>query len=549
MTIQEMQTMQKMRTKVLTNLQRIEREVLFGKANKLWKADGEKGNILEHTRELINGILENGEVDINHLDKVHTVYTHHVTGKTITEDMIPSDAQLNAEILSNTLKWSGEALIRGKDQDGTISWIGMGTRIAVGIGTGGTSEFVYAPANALYTMKDYVDAGETNGYVIFAKTVAWTAFEEMVIGNSIQYGVGKIGSYAGEFGEYMIKEFPDMAGKAKNFINQTDDILHKDITDLWPSNGKPGLPRGSQTKSAKELVEDMIDFKNSGGKAPGLDDFKVGQKGPTGEVELDWNKMKPIDGDPPLPYRDAKGLKEAADMNDAITIVRKTNPDSIDLINDKLVNPKSMDIKAKSTNADDVLLGFDDTVQFPGREAGNKGIVMCKKPKLPDNFDTLPPAQKSSVMNRYVQRMDEFENLGPELQKMVKEGKIEWDPSTGVIKNAKNGKPYGGDNDLLGNLDANTGDPLNPYRNNTMNNQLQTNGHTVHNDQAGWQYGQYEGSNPGKFNQYKNIDEGILNGHKDGGLVAYNPKTGKWYEVSYDGSTTRNYAPRTGGTQ
>ncbi len=261
MTIQEMQTMQKMRTKVLTNLQRIEREVLFGKANKLWKADGEKGNILEHTRELINGILENGEVDINHLDKVHTVYTHHVTGRTITEDMIPSDAQLNAEILSDTLKWSGEALIRGRDQDGTISWIGMGSRIAIGIGTGGTSEFFYAPAGALYTMKDYVDAGETNGYVIFAKTVAWTAFEEMVIGNSIQYGVGKIGSVAGEFGEYMVKEFPDMAGKMKNLINQTDDVLRRDITDLWPSNGKPGLPRGSQTKSAKELAEDMLNFK------------------------------------------------------------------------------------------------------------------------------------------------------------------------------------------------------------------------------------------------------------------------------------------------
>ena len=139
-------------------------------------------------------------------------------------------------------------------------------------------------------------------------------------------------------------------------------------------------------------------------------------------------------------------------------------------------------------------------------------------------------------MDRYWQRMDEFENLGPELRQMREQGKIEWDPETGIIKNAKDGRPYAGDNDPFIYLDPDTGQPLNPIRN------LQQNGTTLHNEHAGWDYDGYSSKNPGKFDQYQKIDEKILEGHQNGKLLAYNPRTKQWYEVAYDGPTTRNYA-------
>jgi len=201
-----------------------------------------------------------------------------------------------------------------------------------------------------------------------------------------------------------------------------------------------------------------------------------------------------------------------------------------------------MDIKAKSIDDVDVDLGFNDTQALRGRGT-NEGLVACKKPKLPDNFDDLPLERQGELLERFGDRMDEFRKLEPELNQMVKDGKIEWDPDTGIIRNAKDGRPYAGDNDTFIYLDPDTGQPLNPLRNNTMNRTLQQNGTTLHNEHMGWDYDGYRSSNPGKYDQYKGIDEKILSKHKDkGGLIAYNPRTKQWYEVGYDGPTTRDYA-------
>ncbi|MCJ7732678.1 hypothetical protein MUP51_10220, partial [Candidatus Bathyarchaeota archaeon] len=229
-----------------------------------------------------------------------------------------------------------------------------------------------------------------------------------------------------------------------------------------------------------------------------------------------------------------------AEMGDAIVVVRKGNDAGLDVIQSKMAHPKSMDIKAKSINEYDRMLGFDDVPAIKSRGT-NEGLVGCKKPTLPENWEMMPPGERSNLLNRYNQRMNEFENLGPELQQMRKQGKIEWDPETGIIRNAKDGKPYAGDNDPFIYLDPKTGQPLNSIRNNTMNRSLQQNGTTLHNEHAGWNYDGYQGSNPGKYNQYQGIDESILASHQNGNLLAYNPRTKQWYEVAYDGPTTRNF--------
>ena len=288
---------------------------------------------------------------------------------------------------------------------------------------------------------------------------------------------------------------------------------------------------------AGEIAENMGRVADSGQKVPGLDDVKIGQR--TGDgMDVDFGNMKPYEGDLPMVPRDVRGFEEAAEMGDAIVVVRKGNDAGLDVIQSKAAHPKSMDIKAKSINEYDRMLGFDDVPAINGRGT-NEGLVGCKKPTLPEGWENMPSGERSKLMNRYNQRMNEFEALGPELQQMQRQGKIEWDPETGIIRNARDGKPYAGDNDPFIYLDPETGQPLNPMRNNTMNRTLQQNGTTLHNEHAGWNYDGYQGTS--KHGQYQNIDESILTGHQDGGLLAYNPRTKQWYEVAYDGPTTRNY--------
>jgi len=543
MSISEMQTVHKIQDKLLKNLQHIDHEIWFGKAQQLWKEYGSPGDLRKHIDGLINDIIQGKEVDLNKYSKIRKIYFGHLTGRYLTEDQLPTDSQLNREIFENTVSWSVRELATGRDIDGNTSWIAVGTRVAVAVGTGGQSEWVWAPAEGTYNVYDNMMAGDSATWAI-TKAVAWAATEELVIGKGVEWGFGKVAKIAGaglkKAGKYVDETFPGFSSKVKQLGDWANDVMHKDIEELFPGKSKPGLPRGSQHKSAQEIAEDLIRVKTSGQKVPGLDDVKIGQRTPTGEIELDFNKMKPADKVPIVP-RDKKIVEEVAEMSDTVIVMRKGNEAGLDVIEKKLAHPKSMDIKAKSIDEYDKMLGFDDVKAIEGR-ATNEGLVACKKPKLPDNLHELDPTTRKKLLDRYWQRMEEFETLGPELKQLREQGKIEWDPETGIIRNARDGKPYAGDYDPFVYLDPETGQPLNPLRNNVVNRNLQQNGVTLHNDHAGWNYEGYKTTNPKKYEMYKSIDEKILRGHKNGNLVAYNPRTKQWYEVAYDGPTTRNFS-------
>jgi len=543
-TIQEMQTLQDVRTKLLDNLQHMDHEIWFGKAQQLWKEKGTPGDIRKHIDGMIDDIIHGRPVDLNKYGKIHNIYTGHRTGRYLTEDQLPTDSQLNREIFENTVSWTAREIATGQDRDGNVSWLAVGTRIAVGIGTGGQSEWVWAPAEGTYRVYDNMMAGDSAGWAI-TKAVAWAATEEFVIGKGIQWGLGKVAPIAGKAlkkaGSYVDETFPAGSKMVKDAFSE-GGIMRRDITDLWPKKSKPGLPRGSQHMSASEIAENLRRVSDNDQVVPGIKDMQIGQRGADGKIMTDFSNMKPYEGDLPMVPRDVRGFQEAAEMGDAIVVVRKGNDAGLDVIQSKAAHPKSMDIKAKSIDDVDVDLGFNDTQALRGRGT-NEGLVACKKPKLPDNFDDLPLERQGELLERFGDRMDEFRKLEPELNQMVKDGKIEWDPDTGIIRNAKDGRPYAGDNDTFIYLDPDTGQPLNPLRNNTMNRTLQQNGTTLHNEHMGWDYDGYRSSNPGKYDQYMGIDEKILSKHKDkGGLIAYNPRTKQWYEVGYDGPTTRDYA-------
>jgi hypothetical protein len=150
----------------------------------------------------------------------------------------------------------------------------------------------------------------------------------------------------------------------------------------------------------------------------------------------------------------------------------------------------------------------------------------------------MSPAEYNQVIKRYVQRRVEYMDNKAYYESMERQGLIDWNRETGVISNPRTGRPFAGDNDPFAYLDPDTLQPVNAYRSNTINSNLQQSGVTLHNEHIGFQTHKYMGTD--SYGQMATIDESILS--NPGELWAYNPRDGgKWFRVTYDGSTTRNW--------
>ncbi|MBN1152226.1 MAG: hypothetical protein JXA58_03355, partial [Dehalococcoidia bacterium] len=130
------------------------------------------------------------------------------------------------------------------DADGNTSYTSMLLRGLVGVATGGGSEFVYTPTDALYRMKDGVDRGES-GITLFGKAVGGAIVDELMgraIGGVLNKGIG-----------YVAKKFP---GLTKTVSEYADDIykrLNKPIGGASPST------LSSQLAAKKAALEAALD--------------------------------------------------------------------------------------------------------------------------------------------------------------------------------------------------------------------------------------------------------------------------------------------------
>ncbi len=523
MSLREMETMFKVRDQLLHNLQHMDHEIWFGKAQHLWKESGSPGDIRKHIDSLIDDLIHGKEVDLNHYSKVYDVYTGHVTGRTITEDMIPTESQLNREMLNDFASGVSREIFTMRDADGNFSYAGLGLRVIAGGLTGGMSDFaVYIPMGGMYSYHDARMSGADH----------WEAMKYAGKHTAIETGMtlvfmggahlaGKAAPYVGEF---MAETFPNATRMTVNGVKYVDDVLHTEV-NLWPRSGKPGLPRGGQFKPSGEVYEDYLRGKNSGQAAPGLDDVKF----------KDWVETDA----PPMIQRDMTLLQEAGDVNDAVIVMRETNEASQPWMKAKMADPKPLEIKAKTINKYDKMLGFDDVPHNPEFSASNEGLVGCRNPTLPPKPPDMPMSEYNKLIKRYAQRRVEYFDNKAYYESMENRGLINWDRQTGVISNPRTGRPFAGDNDPFMYLDPDTMQPVNAYRTNTINSNLQQSGVTIHNEHGGFQTHKYLGTD--KYGQMSTIDETILQSHTTEPLIAYNPRTGKFYEVKWDGSTTRNW--------
>ena len=187
--------------------------------------------------------------------------------------------------------------------------------------------------------------------------------------------------------------------------------------------------------------------------------------------------------------------------------------------------PKITMIHQKTINPiDSQYLGF-------GRSGADKGLAACKKmPETLARPDGLTDAEWKKVTDRYEQRKKEYDAFADHLRDLERQGKIEWNPDTGLITHK--GKGFAGDNDPFAYLDAKTGKPLTPEQNKRFSDRLHQVGVTQHPDHISWDY-----SGPHEHNANTVIDDAILKGHSQGGtpLNRYDPATGKWDTVYWDG--------------
>jgi hypothetical protein len=528
----EFDTMRGIRTQLLTNLQHMEHEIWFGKAQKLWKGEGEPGNVRAHIDKLIDDLIHGKSVDLNKYGQIYTVYTGHVTGRTITEDMIPTSNQLWRETISNGIAWTTQEIVTGRTIDGETSYKSFILRGLVGFATGGASEYVYVPANSLYTMKNYVDSG---GNSILGGFLAGSgeAIFQWGVGRVIGGGFNLVGKGLGKAGSYLATKFPNAAKGVSGAFTKVKNVLNTKIT--WPGKvgatpGVPGRPsigqiRGMQGRDFNQRVINKI---NSSRTQNIMN--QVRQRQATGSPYPGIKKPGFTSaGKPPdlrgMTQRDVKALRVVMDKHGAQAQMRPTTKYARAHLENDTALPKSELIKNKTINdIDSKHLGF------PGGE--QRGLAACRKPnplptsKPPD----MSKAQWRDLRTRYAQRSMEFRDQSKYLTKLEGQGKITWDRKTGIIYDRATGKPFTGDNDAFSFTDAVTGKPVSPFVNQQINQDLQRLGVTQHNEHLGWDYSNLPktpggGGAQSKFQVAQGIDNKILNGHAPGGepLNTYNP--------------------------
>ncbi|WP_399007626.1 hypothetical protein [Streptomyces sp. CB00271] len=114
-----------------------------------------------------------------------------------------------------------------------------------------------------------------------------------------------------------------------------------------------------------------------------------------------------------IPEKNFDKFRDVARDRNVVVDVRPTNPSAPDWL-DAGAMPKPQDIKAKTVNEVDVLLGAD---------AGNVGLVGYFQPVLPDQ-GSVPVEVWDRVVSRFNQRSTEFHELAGKMARYEADGKF-----------------------------------------------------------------------------------------------------------------------------
>lgn len=151
-----------------------EREELYGTLGRMqraaWRNDmatpGEMDDMYSRINELMNDMDAGKPADHEKIQRIRDYMGNRLEGNTASERDLPAPEQyggwLDADLLREALAETGRNLSSATTADGGMSWKGLAGRIAIGAMTGGSSEWVFRPIGATYTMHDAIQAGASD---------------------------------------------------------------------------------------------------------------------------------------------------------------------------------------------------------------------------------------------------------------------------------------------------------------------------------------------------------------------------------------------------
>lgn len=544
------------RDKLLQNLQRMDNGMVEGTFAHNFTAD-DYSRISDQIDKVSRQLRSGGKVDVDLYSRIYRVYEGRVTGRTIPDGQIPSEAQIFRETVEGGIEGTSREIFTGVDADGKFSVKSMALRGLVGVATGGSSELAYTPASAAYTMKDYVDKGGDSVLGAFGH-----ALKDVAVGELMGLGIGGVINYGGKYGGKLLSAIADQVPPSvtssikegletvttpiKEGFEKVKDVLNTEIKNPFAAAATdlpPGLSGYRVPPKTEGELFDAVQNARKGEPAPGLSDVSFKPAG----------KPPDLDG---MTVRDQKVVRMVADKHGVDVHMRPTNPESRKWIESGNAHPKPEALKTKTIDADDVQLGFSED---------SKGLVACREPVKPPEIKPpdMPDDQFARLQQRYDQRVKEFGDQADHLRDLQQQGRIKWDEKTGIITDARTGKPFAGDNDPFAYVDSVTKKPVSPYTVNQINKDLQANGATLHNEHVNWDISG-KSNTPGvggaqsDFSTAAAIDNKILKGHSasipdpaTGQMIpnpgakplnTYNPLSGKWETNWFTGDTRRSFA-------
>ena len=525
---------------MLENLEKMRHEAIFGPQEvRVLGKDTPGGGFRGKIDRVLADFESTGEMDREAYRQIRKVYGKARTGQIASESELRTETQIIADTMRGATDRIGREVVTGVDSEGNVSYKSAAVRILTGILTAGSSEMVYTPANSVYTMKDYVDQGGNSAYEGFKRTVKDVVIGE-IIGNLTGRGLQKFGKGLGRvakvMGEAAEEVYPEATRAAIKRVKKLVDVLTKQRRSPFASKVQPPpkIPGKVSPRPTRAEVTDR------------LKQYKAAQSRATPGLEIDESSFKPA-GKPAdlrgVPLRDQKAIQMVSHKHGVKAQFRPTNPDSKPWLETGRGHPKPEMLKTKTISRKyDTRLGFSED---------KVGTVACKKPVMPSK---RPPdftdAEFRELKERFLERSAEYLDQEAKLDALVNKGKISWNKQTGDIVNPKTGKPFAGDNDAFGFVDAVTGKPVSPTVNRQINQDLQNLGATTHGEHLAWDYSKLSkvpeaGAPPGAQSPYdiaSGIDKKILGKHQQGGeaLNTYNPLDGDkggWSTSYWNGGT------------
>jgi len=266
---------------------------------------------------------------------------------------------------------------------------------------------------------------------------AWEFIKETVgidnFGNAIDPNRSLI-SRIGQVGVGTFKLYTTIvsAGQASTFIKGGATKLAGVADDLIKAGVKGG---GTLTKTAVKGGGAITKAATSGGKSIVK---SVPKKMPvTSGPHYTSSGPANLKG---MPKSAQKSIQNVSDEMGVQVHVRYGNPATKPWIESGRAVPKPCDIKAKTLNKIDELIGGPQ---------GREGLVGYFKPNRPpkDIMDKLSPKVKEQINKRFTQRAEEFRKYKSDMKKLADSDRYK--VIDGVVHDMKAGKPVGGDVDIF----------------------------------------------------------------------------------------------------